>query len=155
MKNLLKKLWIVWCVLTLGLCGSCVGLSTQQPAKAGVVTKASPTPSSTLIMDMVKHLNDGDAEGSLAYFADNARIYFVGMPPTGMEIYQGREALRPVWEDSAQNHFKWEVEITSSDGDRVTAKTKTWHDFTRQLEVAPNEYNDVFVVRDGRITAYT
>jgi len=33
-------------------------------------------------------------------------------------------------------------------------KAKTWHDFTRQLEVAPLEYNDVYDVKDGKIVSY-
>jgi len=52
------------------------------------------------------------------------------------------------------NHFKWEVEVVSADKQIVTARAKTWHDFTRQLEVAPNEYMDVYEVKNGKIAVY-
>ncbi len=160
MKNQWNKILVVWLSLILGFANGCAGTDSQpaptQTAPA-IPTPTSPAddPAAVVVLDMVKHLNDGDFEGSLSYFADDARVYFVGMPPTGMDIYQGMQALRAVWEDCANNHFKWEVEITSSAGGIVTAQTKTWHDFTRQLGVAPNEFEDVYVVEDGKITAYT
>ncbi|MDH4135585.1 MAG: nuclear transport factor 2 family protein [Anaerolineae bacterium] len=119
---------------------------------------ATPTPTSVpisaVVLGMVERMNAGDLEGSLAYFADDAMVYFVGMPPTGMEIYRGKEQLRPVWEECIGSHFKWEVEITSVVGDVVNARAKTWHDFTRELGVAPNEFTDVYVVKDGKIVTY-
>jgi ketosteroid isomerase-like protein len=106
------------------------------------------------VLKMVKRMNAGDVEGSLAYFADDAIIYFTGMPPAGIEIYRGKEQIRPVWKDSVDNHFKWEVEVVSADKQIVTTRAKTWHDFTRQLGVAPNEYSDVYEVKNGKITVY-
>jgi ketosteroid isomerase-like protein len=106
------------------------------------------------VLKMVERMNAGDVEGSLAYFADDAIIYFAGMPPAGIEIYRGKEQIRPVWKDSVDNHFKWEVEVVSADKQIVTTRAKTWHDFTRQLEVAPNEYSDVYKVKNGKITVY-
>lgn len=158
MKKHLNHIIFVLMILVSGCTGPKSPVSpTQPPVKPVILTQASPTgtQASNLVMEMVTHLNNGDAKGSLDYFTDDARIYFVGMPPTGTEMYLGKEALRPVWEDSVAGHFKWEVEITSSENNIVTAKTKTWHDFTRQLGVAPNEFTDVFVIKDGRITAYT
>lgn len=46
------------------------------------------------------------------------------------------------------------MNITSTDGNIVNVKAKTWHDFTRQLGVAPLEYSDVYEVKDGKITTY-
>jgi ketosteroid isomerase-like protein len=99
-------------------------------------------------------MNAGDIEGSLAYFADDAVAYIIGLPPTGMEVYAGKEQIRALWQDSVDNHFQWETEITSANGDIVMVRAKTWHDFTRQLEVAPLEYVDVYEVKDGKITTY-
>jgi hypothetical protein len=39
---------------------------------------------------MIERLNAGDVEGSLAYFADDAVVYFMGFPPTGIEVYKGK-----------------------------------------------------------------
>jgi len=120
---------------------------------------ASPTaiPNGEVILRMADRINAGDIEGSLDYFADDAIVYLAGFPPTGIEIYKGVDQIRRLWQDSVDNHFEWEVNITSVSGDIhgiVNAKTKTWHDFTRQLEVAPLEYTEVFEVKDGKIVSY-
>jgi hypothetical protein len=78
----------------------------------------------------------------------------MGFPPTGIEIYQGKEQLRNLWQDSAASHFKWEARITQASGNLVNVLTKTWHDFTRQLGVAPLEYIDVYEFKDGKIITY-
>ncbi len=62
---------------------------------------------------MAECMNAGDLEGSLRYFADDSVTYFVGMPPTGMEIYRGKEGIRPVWKECIGSHFKMKVEIVS------------------------------------------
>jgi hypothetical protein len=76
------------------------------------------------------------------------------MPPTGVEIYRGKEGIRPIWEECIGSHFKMEVEIVSVTGDVVNARSKTWHDFTRQLGVAPNEFVETYVVKDGKIPLF-
>jgi hypothetical protein len=69
-------------------------------------------------------------------------------------MYRGKEQSRTLWKDSVDNHFKWEVEIVSAEKQIVTTRAKTWHDFTRQLEVAPNEYMDIYEVKKGKIITY-
>lgn len=107
-----------------------------------------------VVLNMVERLNAGDVEGSLTYFADDAIAYLMGFPPTGIEIYKGKERINFLWQDSRANHFEWEVEVESVNGDLVYVKTKTWHDFTRELGVAPLEYRDVYQVIDGKIQTY-
>jgi ketosteroid isomerase-like protein len=131
---------------------------------SGQAAPADPTPTvppepnsptaSEIVQDMITRMNAGDVEGSLAYFADDAAAYIIGLPPTGMEVYAGKEQIRALWQDSVDNHFQWETEITSVEGNIVYVQAKTWHDFTRQLEVAPLEYIDVYEVKDGKITTY-
>ena len=55
-------------------------------------------------------------------------------PPTGTEIYQGKEQIRSVFAENVSSHLQWEIDIRSIVGDEVSAQAKTWHDFTRQLE---------------------
>ena len=165
MKTRLNQLTVTLLVLVLGIAG-CTAPAvqptpTQAPPATATPTQAPPAtatptsvPISAVVLGMVERMNAGDLEGSLAYFADDAMVYFVGMPPTGMEIYRGKEQLRPVWEECIGSHFKWEVEIRSVVGDVVNARAKTWHDFTRQLGVAPLEWTDVYVVKDGKIVSY-
>ena len=90
MKTRLSNLIPLILILILGISGCAAPASPPAPSQPPPTpippTKLSPTenPRSAVVLDMVKHLNDGDAEGSLAYFADNAMIYFIGMPPTGV-----------------------------------------------------------------------
>jgi hypothetical protein len=138
----------------------CAAPATQPPATPAPPTQppvqADPTagPNSEIVLNMVERMNAGDVEGSLAYFSDDAMGYLMGFPPTGIEIYAGKEQIRLLWEDSVSNHFRWEIEITGASGDEVYVRAKTWHDFTSELGVAPLEYSDVYAVEDGKITTY-
>jgi hypothetical protein len=106
-------------------------------------------------MGAAEQLNAGDLEGSLAYWDDDAIFYIFGLPPTGTEIYQGKEQIRTVLEENVASHFKEEIEINSVMGDVVRARTTTWHDFTREIGVAPLEAIEIYVVEDGKIQSLT
>ncbi len=143
--------------LFLGLAVAGCATTASQPAPTQTAApQATPTenPNAAIVLDLSARLTAGDVEGSLAYFADDAMGYIVGLPLTGMEVYAGKDQLRALWEDSVSNHFEWEVEITRVDGNEVYVRAKTWHDFTRQLGVAPLEYNDVYEIQDGKVTVY-
>lgn len=163
MKTLLKELAVFLLILVLGIAG-CAAPATRplptqppptQPPAPEVTEVAEVNSPSDIVLKMAESLNAGDLEGSLDYFADDSVTYFVGMPPTGMEIYRGKEGVRPIWEECIGSHFKMEVEIISVTGDVINARTKTWHDFTRQLGVAPNEFVETYVVKDGKIVLYS
>lgn len=144
-------------ILFVSLAVGAAGCSGQAipPAPTPTDPPASkPQTNSEIVQDMITRMNAGDIEGSLAYFADDAVAYIIGLPPTGMEVYAGKEQIRALWQDSVDNNFQWETEIASDNGDIVMVQAKTWHDFTRQLEVAPLEYVDVYEVIDGKITTY-
>jgi ketosteroid isomerase-like protein len=153
MKTLLKNLVVFLLILVLGITG-CAAPATQPPPTQPPA-KAGDSPLAKTVLEMAERLNAGDLEGSLNYFADDSVTYFVGMPPTGIEIYRGKEGIRPIWEECISSHFKMEVEIVSVIGDVVNAKSKTWHDFTRQLGVAPNEFIETYVIKDGKIAVYS
>ena len=144
MKPLFSSFAVILLVLVLGSTG-CTSQSPQQPVPEAI---------SNTVQKMVERMNAGDLDGSLAYFADDALAYIVGLPPTGMEVYAGKEQIRALWKDSIDNHFQWEIEITSVEDNIVFVKAKTWHDFTRQLGVAPLEYSDVYEFKDGKIITY-
>jgi ketosteroid isomerase-like protein len=152
MKKMLSNITVLFVILELGMAG-CSQAVQPAPTSTSVPVSQSQT-NSEIITTMVTLMNAGDVEGSLAYFADDATAYIIGLPPTGMEVYAGKEQIRALWQDSVANHFQWEVNITSKDGNIVNVKAKTWHDFTHQLGVAPLEYSDVYEVRDGKITTY-
>jgi hypothetical protein len=117
------------------------------------VTPTASLPAAT-VMGMVERMNAGDLEGALAYWADDAVVYFYGLPPTGTEIYRGKEQIHSVFEENVSSHLQWEVDIRSIVGDEVNARAKTWHDFTRQLGVAPLEATEVYLINDGKIVTY-
>lgn len=163
MKKMLVHAAVLLFVLSLGMTG-CSGQTaepvltlTLTPVPTSTVVPSPETKSETpfeIIQAMAARMNAGDVEGSLAYFADDAMVYIIGLPPTGMEVYTGKEQIRALWQDSVDNHFQWEVETPMSYGNTVTVRAKTWHDFTRQLGVAPLEYRDVYEVKDGKIITY-
>jgi limonene-1,2-epoxide hydrolase len=156
------RLTLLISIVLLSMVGAagCGAPEPQPPATQALPTQppvqASPTgiPNSEIVLNMVERMNAGDVEGSLAYFADDAMGYIVGLPPTGMEVYRGKEELRSLWEDSVSNHFQWEIEIARDAFHEVDVYAKTWHDFTRELGVAPLEWIDAYEVKDGRITTY-
>lgn len=111
-------------------------------------------PKAKVVLDMIGKLNDGDIDGSLAHFSEDAKTYFIGMPPTGIEVYQGAEQLRPTWEYCVSDNFRWEAEVISVKGDIVTVNAHTYMGFTEGLGVAPNDFVDFYQVKDGKITNY-
>ena len=131
--------------------------AAQIPPTKPPVGQETPQPklNAEIVQKMVDQLNAGDVEGSLAYFTDDARIYLYGFPPTGFELYKGKDQIRAFWQDMVNNHFQWEVKVTTARGDQVNLQAKTWHDFTRQIGVAPLEYYDIYQVIDGKITSYS
>jgi hypothetical protein len=153
MKTLLKNLALFLLILAFGLAG-CAAPATQPPPAPTPVPVAD-NPLAKVVLNMVERLNAGDLEGSLAFFSEDAVGYVLGLPPTGMEVYAGKEQLRALWQDSVDNHFQWEVAITRVDGNVVSVSAKTWHDFTRQLGVAPLAWSDAYEIKDGKISAYS
>ena len=128
-------------------------LPTEPPT---AVPEATVDPAAEVVMEYAARVNAGDYAGAAALFADDAIAYFVGMPPTGMEIYWGKAQYQTFLEGccTGQN-FEMEVTVERVADDVVYAEAKTWMDFTRELGVAPNSFHEVFVVRDGKIALYT
>lgn len=155
MKTLLKDVTMFLFMLVLGITGCATPATQPPPVPTPAPATVEPAAVKEVVLNMVERLNAGDLEGSLNYFADESVTYFVGMPPTGMEIYRGKAGIRPIWEECIGSHFKMDVEIVSVIGDVVNARSKTWHDFTRQLGVAPNEFIETYVIKDGKIVEYS
>ena len=153
MKLLFSIFTAILVTIVFGIAG-CASQPTQSPPSQTPIPDVATESASDTVQKMIERMNAGDVEGSLAYFADDATAYIIGLPPTGIEFYIGKDQIRTLWQDSVANHFQWETEIASVEGSIVYVQAKTWHDFTRQLEVAPLEYIDVYEVKDGKITTY-
>ncbi len=118
----------------------------------------SPTvdPAIDIVLEMIERVNSEDYAGAAELVADDMMAYFIGMPPTGMEIYWGKDQFRTFLEEccTGQN-FVWEVVPKWVSNGTVFANGKTWMDFTRDLGVAPNSFHEMFTVKEGKITQYT
>ena len=106
-------------------------------------------------MSMLERVNAEDYAGAAEFVDEDMMAYFIGMPPTGMEIYRGKEQFRTFLEEccTGQN-FVWEVTPERVEDGVVFGEAKTWMDLTRELGVAPNSFHEIFVVKDGKITLY-
>lgn len=118
-------------------------------------TAADVDPDAAVVLAMVEKANAGDYAGVAKYVTEDFKAYFLGMPPTGFEFYEGKDTFQKFMEDccTGQN-FEWEVVPTEVENGVVYTESKTWMDFTRELGVAPNDWHEVFIVEDGKISAY-
>ncbi len=134
------------------------GLTVSTPEISEVPTAVLEPivdPAAAIVLDMIERANAEDYAGAAELVADDMMAYFIGMPPTGMEIYRGKEQFQTFLEEccTGQN-FVWEVVPQRVEDGVVYAESKTWMDFTRELGVAPNSWHELFVVKDGKITLY-
>jgi hypothetical protein len=104
---------------------------------------------------MVERANAGDYAGAAELVAEDFKAYFLGLPPTGFEFYEGRVGYQTFLEECCTGQeFEWEVVPTKVEDGIVSAESKTWMTFTRELGVAPNDWHELFIVEDGLITSY-
>ena len=115
---------------------------------------AQETDPASVVKAASERLSAGDLEGYLALWADDGTFQVVGLP-SGPETYKGKEQLRSEFTDEIANHIEIQVEVLKVEGDTVTTRTTSWHDFTRQIGVAPLEATEVYVIKNGQIASET
>ena len=98
-----------------------------------------------VITAMADALSAGDVEATMALFTDDAII---------CESCIGREQVRLFMEDLVANNFKIQIEILQVLGDIAVTRSKTWHDETRQLGIAPLVYIEIYPIQDGKIKGF-
>jgi hypothetical protein len=106
-----------------------------------------------VVITSVNTCSAGDVDASLATFADDAVVNI--LIPGAPETYTGREEIRAWLEDLVAQRWEGEVEILEVEGDTVTTRLTSYMDPTRALGVAPLVGTDVYIVQEGKITAYT
>jgi hypothetical protein len=117
--------------------------------------QSTPKPEE-VVLAQVTPWNAGDVETALALYTDDVVVKFEpALPPGSPEQYSGKVELRAWFEELAAMNFEMQIEVIQVDGDTVTTKTQTWVDPTRELGVAPLVATEVFIVRDGKIKAWT
>lgn len=157
MKTKLAVFVIIGIALALTGCDPAAALTataTPSPPSAAPPPTETPVPLTEIVMDTVESFNVGDMDGTMSHWADDAIFYMFGMPPTGTEIAAGKAQIRTMYEENIASHSQWEVEIVSIVGNVVNIRSKNWHDFTRQIGVAPLEADGLFVIEDGVITVH-
>lgn len=134
---------------------------TEAPPPPTATVAPEPTPEPTedplaaIIAGAVERFNAGDLAGEMDYWADDARFYMFGMPPTGSEILLGKEHIQAMYEENFASHSLWEMEIDEIGDSSVRGRSKNWHDFTREIGVAPLEASAYFEIADGKIASHT
>jgi hypothetical protein len=129
-----------------------VPIPTEPPVEE-VTTDLEPE--AAVVQAMVERANAGDFAGAAELVSEDFKAYFLGMPPTGFEFYEGQATWQKFLEDccTGQN-FEWEVIPYVTPQGNVMSESKTWMDFTRELGVAPNDWHEFFMIEDGKISAY-
>jgi ketosteroid isomerase-like protein len=115
---------------------------------------AQETDPASVVKAASELLSAGDLEGCLALWADDGTFQLEGLP-SGPETYKGKDQLRSEFEDEIANHIEIQVKVLKVEGDTVTTRTTTWHDFTCQIGVAPLEATEIYVVKNGQIASAT
>ncbi len=108
-----------------------------------------------VLQDSLKEFAAGDLEGSLAYWADDAFVKLIGVPPGELDAYHGIEQLRAWLKGLSAIHFEIREELIEVEGDTLTVRALSWSDQTRQLGVAPLEATEVYVIKNGKIVGLT
>ena len=117
------------------------------------MSTAQETDPAAVAIASVDTISAGDVDASLATFADDAVVNI--LLPGAPETYTGKEEIRPWLESLAAQHWEGEVEILEVEGDTVTTRLTSSQNPTRALGVAPLVGTDVYIVQEGKITAYT
>ena len=74
-----------------------------------------------------------DKRRTLAYFYDDANLYLLRLPPEGFEILRGKDQIQSMFKENFASDFKMQVGVLRVVDDVVTARTTSWHDFTREI----------------------
>ena len=127
---------------------------TEESAEKMQAAMANQAEKEKVLTAMADALNAGDVEATMVLFTDDAIIKALfgdALPP---ESCIGREQVRLFMEDLVANNFKIQIEILQVLGDIAVTRTKTWHDFTIQLGIAPLDYIEIYPIQDGKIKGF-
>lgn len=100
-------------------------------------------------------LNEGDVDLAMTYMADNA--YFATFDVEAGEPLRGKEEIRALYEELVAGAFRIETNIvaTYGDGSVLVSETQTWADWMIEMELAPFNATEVYVVKNDQIIGIT
>ena len=127
---------------------------SEESAEKLQAAMANQAEKEKVLTAMADSLNDGDVEATMALFTDDAiiKILFGNVLPP--ESYIGSEQVRFLMEDLVAMNFKIQIEILQVLGDIAVTRSKTWHDATIQLGIAPMEMVEIYPIEDGKIKGF-
>ena len=94
-------------------------------------------------------------DAALAWYADDAVVTLIGLPPDQPNTFRGKAQIRAWFEELAAHEFNLKLEVREVSVDSVTTQTRTWMDWSRQAGIAPIIATEVFVIHDGKIVSET
>jgi ketosteroid isomerase-like protein len=103
---------------------------------------------------MADSLSAGDLDATMALFTDDAIVKILFGKVLPPESYIGSEQVRFLMEDLVAMNFKIQIEILQVLGDIAITRSKTWHDATIQLGIAPMEMVEIYPIEDGKIEGF-
>lgn len=117
----------------------------EESAEKLQAAMANQAEKENVITAMADALSAGDVEATMVLFTDDAIV---------SESCFGREQVRLFMEELIANNFKIQIEILEVLGDIAVTRSKTWHDKSRQLGIAPLEYIEIYPIQDGKIKGF-
>jgi len=127
---------------------------TEESGEKLQAAMANQAEKENVLTAMADALNAGDVEATMALFTDDAIIKALfgdALPP---DCCNGREQVSLFMEDLVANNFKIQIEILQVLGDIAVTRSKTWHDATIQLGIAPMEMVEIYPIEDGKIKGF-
>ncbi len=116
----------------------------HRPAAAGAVVHAFHTAE-----------NAGNVEAELALFTDDAVVRITPAPPGTTGVWTGKAQIGSWPRGRIVQYFRNEEGTAQVTGDTVTSIDAVSNDGFRRLGVDPVQFNEVVVVRDGKIASLT
>jgi hypothetical protein len=108
---------------------------------------------------MVLALNTGDVAKAMSFFAEDARVFVLGVPPNGYQSMLGKEEICRFLAGYADNNVEWELtglfSVPSYGGSSVTALSNIGLDVYRALGVISLQFIEKYWVFDGKIAEYS
>jgi ketosteroid isomerase-like protein len=94
-------------------------------------------------------------DAALAWYADDAVVTLIGLPPDQPNTFRGKAQIRAWLEELAAHDFNLKLEACQVSDDTVTTLTRTWMDWSRKAGIAPIIATEVYVIHDGNIVSET
>ena len=127
---------------------------TEESGEKLQAAMANQAEKENVLTAMADALNAGDVEATMALFADDAIVKILFGKVLPPESYIGSEQVRFLMEDLVAMNFKIQIEILQVLGDIAVTRSKTWHDATIQLGIAPLEMVEIYPIQDGKIKGF-